>query len=249
MIAKENQISENDLLKLVLDFKDFAVIIIRPNREIFVWNNGAAGLYGYAAEDMTGQLITTVYKDEQTAAQHEYYLEQAEKYGRVEYESWETKKDNSQFYASSIIITLYQPNGAIKGFAKVCRDISVVKKLADENALLKQGLEEKVRQRTKELEVVNKELEAFSYSVSHDLRTPLRAIIGYSAMLQEDYEMQLDQEANRIIGNIVNNTKMMGQLIDDLLTFSKMARLEVMNEAIDMKDLATSCLQKFTANW
>jgi PAS domain S-box-containing protein len=89
---------------------------------------------------------------------------------------------------------------------------------------------------------VNKELEAFSYSVSHDLRAPLRAVIGYTSMLKEDYESKLDEEANRIIDVIVDKTNMMKQLIDDLLSFSKITRLEVVKRSIDMKRLAEKCV-------
>lgn len=87
---------------------------------------------------------------------------------------------------------------------------------------------------------VNKELESFSYSVSHDLRAPLRAVHGYSKMLKEKYEAQLDTEANRLIGNIVNNAKKMGQLIDDLLHFSRISRKELIKTNIRMNDLVTN---------
>jgi light-regulated signal transduction histidine kinase (bacteriophytochrome) len=126
----------------------------------------------------------------------------------------------------------------------LARDITQQRKLAEENRQLHDYLEEKVKQRTKELETVNKELEAFSYSVSHDLRTPLRAISGYSIILKEDYASQLDAEANRLIDIILANTEMMGQLIDDLLSFSKMARLETIHESIDMERLVKGCLEK-----
>ena len=96
----------------------------------------------------------------------------------------------------------------------------------------------------KQLNEVNKELEGFSYSVSHDLRAPLRAISGYSAMLKEDYESKLDAEANRIINVIINNATMMSQLIDDLLRFSRMSRLETVNESIDMRKLAKKCVEE-----
>jgi signal transduction histidine kinase len=95
-------------------------------------------------------------------------------------------------------------------------------------------LEQKVRDRTKQLESVNKELEGFSYSVSHDLRAPLRAIIGYAAMLEEDYADKLDDEAKRITTVIRNNTVKMGQLIDDLLAFSRMSRQDMAKARVDM---------------
>lgn len=99
-------------------------------------------------------------------------------------------------------------------------------------------LEKKVQSRTLELESVNKELEAFSYSVSHDLRAPLRAVSGYAMMLKEDYEDSFDDEAKRITGNILLNVKMMGRLIDDLLAFSRLGKREVRKQSVNMKELA-----------
>ena len=84
---------------------------------------------------------------------------------------------------------------------------------------------------------VNKELESFSYSVSHDLRAPLRAINGYTKMLKTNFETQLDPEANRLMNNIVHNAKKMGQLIDDLLTFSRVGRRELVKMNIQMQDV------------
>ena len=101
-------------------------------------------------------------------------------------------------------------------------------------------LESRVEERTLQLATVNKELEAFSYSVSHDLRTPLRAINGYSVMLKEDYEGELDSEGKRIVKNIIDNAKMMGQLIDDLLAFSRLGKKELTRAPVDMKSLAES---------
>ena len=105
-----------------------------------------------------------------------------------------------------------------------------------------QNLEKKVQERTAQLEKANKELEAFSYSVSHDLRAPLRAISGFSTILKEDYSGQLDKEANRITDKIISNAKMMGQLIDDLISFSQIERKEIKHHTVDMKKLAESCL-------
>ncbi|MDB5210854.1 MAG: hypothetical protein JWQ30_1681, partial [Sediminibacterium sp.] len=90
-----------------------------------------------------------------------------------------------------------------------------------------EDLEKKVIERTVELEIVNRELESFSYSVSHDLRAPLRAIIGYTTILKEDYAGKLDKEAIRITTIIKENTLKMGRLIDDLLAFSRMGRQDI----------------------
>lgn len=85
----------------------------------------------------------------------------------------------------------------------------------------------------RELEAVNEELEAFTYSVSHDLRAPLRGIIGFIAMLEEDYSSKLDDEAKRITSVIKDNTLRMGLLIDDLLAFSRMGKQEILKTRID----------------
>jgi signal transduction histidine kinase len=111
------------------------------------------------------------------------------------------------------------------------------------------SLEQQVRTRTEELLVANKELEAFSYSVSHDLRAPLRAVSGYTMMLKEDYGDSFDEEANRITGNILSNVKMMGRLIDDLIGFSHLGKREVTRRSVGMKALAESCVSELLAVW
>ena len=112
-----------------------------------------------------------------------------------------------------------------------------------------EDLEDKVTLRTRELEAVNKELEAFSYSVSHDLRAPLRAVSGYTMMLKEDYEHSFDDEAKRITGNILSNVKMMGRLIDDLIGFSRLGKRDVRRQVTDMKCLAEACVAELAPGW
>ena len=112
--------------------------------------------------------------------------------------------------------------------------------IQEQNQSLKefnQTLEQKVSERTRQLESVNRELESFSYSVSHDLRAPLRAIIGFTAILEEDYTGKLDEEAMRITAVIKNNTTKMGQLIDDLLAFSRVSRQDITKTKINMTSI------------
>ena len=101
-------------------------------------------------------------------------------------------------------------------------------------------LEQRVSNRTSQLESVNKELEAFSYSVSHDLRAPLRAIAGFSTLMLEDHGNQLDEEAHRKLDVILRESARMGNLIDDLLAFSRLGRKSMHLVELDMTELAKS---------
>ena len=99
-------------------------------------------------------------------------------------------------------------------------------------------LEARVRERTAELVTANKELESFSYSVSHDLRAPLRAVHGYAQMLDEDYGPRLDEEGRRLLVVVRASAEQMGRLIDDLLKFSKVGRRALARSRVDMRALA-----------
>jgi PAS domain S-box-containing protein len=105
-------------------------------------------------------------------------------------------------------------------------------------------LEQRVKDRTAELEAANRELEAFSYSVSHDLRRPLRAIEGFTRILQEDHVASLPAAAQDIFNLVRDNAQEMGQLIEDLLLFSKLSRHPVRRQAVDPAPLVRQCLQE-----
>jgi PAS domain S-box-containing protein len=135
---------------------------------------------------------------------------------------------------------LHDPN--IGALVSNFRDMTERKKAEEEIRTLNESLEKKVIDRTTQMEAVNKELEAFSYSVSHDLRAPLRIIDGYTEMLVSDYLNKLDEEGKRMFAIITSNVRKMGQLIDDLLSLSQTGRKELTVHSTDMNGLVKSVI-------
>ena len=133
-------------------------------------------------------------------------------------------KDGSYYWVDTTIVPFLNEKGKPHHYVVIRADITERKRIEEEIWQLNAQLEQRVKDRTAELEASNKELEAFSYSVSHDLRAPLRAVDGFSQAVLEDYADQLPPEGRNYLQTIRNGAQRMGALIDDLLTFSRLGR-------------------------
>lgn len=154
----------------------------------------------------------------------------------VDLEEWVVWPGGQETWVSTTKVPLRNSEGKTIGIFGISRDITERKRAEQAIRQLNTDLEKQ----TEQLESANKELEAFSYSVSHDLRAPLRAIDGYTRILVEDYEAHLDAEGKRICSVISGEARRLGQLIDDLLAFSRLGRKEMYTSKVDMKALAIS---------
>ncbi len=131
-------------------------------------------------------------------------------------------------------------------YEQVEQELSERKRVEAEILVLNSQLEERVRERTSELQATNRELEAFSYSVSHDLRTPLRAIDGFSRILMNDFGEQIPTDMREYLQRIVDATQKMSHLIDDLLNLSRVTRSEIHFNDINLTDLAHSIIDELS---
>ncbi|MGE0082597.1 MAG: PAS domain S-box protein, partial [Thiohalomonadaceae bacterium] len=205
-------------------------------------NPAGAAMLGYAPEELVGRSLHEVihhsradgtpYPVEECRV-HTAYTEATVFRGTDEV-FW--RRDGRAFpveYVSTPIIEDGRLTGAVVAFL----DITERKEAEEALRRLNRELDERVKARTAELEEANKELESFSYSVSHDLRTPLRAIDGFSKILLVEHRDKLDEDGKRLLGIVRENTEKMGQLISDILAFSRTSRAALTKMPVDMRVL------------
>lgn len=206
------------------------------------WNKGAERIYGYSAQETIGRPISILVPSDRS--DEIPTILQKIRHGEPvnHYETIRIKKDGAPIHVSVTISPVRDSSGKIIGASATARDITEHKQAEEEIHNLNQQLEERVRKRTTQLEEAYKELESFSYSVSHDLRAPIRHIDGYARMLQRSLEPSLDETSLRYLRTITESTQRAGNLIDDLLSFSRMSRAEIHNILIDMNQLVREAL-------
>src|SRR6202142_3044904 len=216
------------LLNLTYD-----TIFVRDMSDIITfWNRGAQELYGWTAEEVIGkhshQLLHTVFPVPMEVIQAELL-----RAGRWEGELEKTKADGTRVVVASRWSLRRNDKESPVAILETNNDITERKRGEEEVRKLNQEL----GKRTIELETINKELEAFGYSISHDLRAPLRHMVGFGELLQKNAASILDDKSRRYVMMILESAKRMGILIDDLLAFSRIGRAESRQTMVSLEQV------------
>ncbi len=223
-------------LSAVVKQSDDAIYLHDETGTIISWNLGAEKIYGYSENEallmnMRDTVPPEIFEDTEILIKRILAGERID--------NLETKritKDGRRIDVLFSASLLTESDNADKSIAITERDITE-RKLADEEI---KRLNENLQGNILQLESANKELESFSYSVSHDLRAPLRALNSYTQIIEDEFEQTMDPEAIKLLNNIKRNSHKMGVLIDDLLAFSRLGKQTVQKNTVHMKDLIES---------
>ncbi len=213
-------------------------IIARDMSDIITfWNRGAEELYGWSWQEVVGKHSQQLLQTEFPSSIEEIRAELL-RTGRWEGELRKTKADGSSVVVASRWSLRQDEQGRPTTILETNNDITERKQREEEIRKLNVEL----GKRTSDLEVSNKELEAFAYSVSHDLRAPLRHMVGFTELLQKHIGPTLDEKGHRYTRIILESAKKMGSLIDDLLAFSRIGRAETRETMVSLEQLVKEVL-------
>lgn len=230
--ALEREVAIRTQQASLLNLTHDTIFVRDMNHVITYWNHGAQELYGWTPEQAIGkrsqQLLRSVYPAPLEEIQAELL-----RTGRWEGEIEKAKADGTPVVVASRWSLQRDEHENPIAILETNNDITQRKR--DEEEVRQLNL--KLGMRTTELEAINKELEAFAYSISHDLRAPLRHIVGYAELLQKNAGSILDQKSHRYMMTILESAKRMGALIDDLLAFSRIGRAEARQSTVSLEQL------------
>jgi PAS domain S-box-containing protein len=224
---------------LVEGVRDYGIFLIDAKGNVLSWNIGAERILGYPAEEILGKPLDCFFTQEDIQrglpAQE---LQLAVSKGQYEAEGQLVRKDGSVFTSHGTVTPVYNDHGILTGFSKILRDITERKQAEEKIRQLAETLEQRVRERTSQLELVNKELESFTHSVSHDLRAPLRNLAKLSQILLSRNNEHLDLESRQYLSYILESSQQALQLASALLDLSRVTSAPLAMHSIDLTRLA-----------
>jgi PAS domain S-box-containing protein len=223
---------------MVDNLRDYCIFFMDADGLITDWTDSAQRMDGYSPTQMLGRHYGVLFdpaNPEHGKVRADQMLRLAASRGQHELHNWHMRKDGTQYWSHSVLIALRDDSGELRGFAKINRDMTDAKRLDDLMRNINDELENRVVERTEQLLAANKDLESFSYSVSHDLRSPLRHISSFVSLLEEHMGSQCDEVSARYLTTIGNSARHMSQLIDGLLAFSRLGRAAVNVTPVDFQ--------------
>jgi PAS domain S-box-containing protein len=245
--AEQALLESEQRLRTVVQQMPVILDAIDEHGNIQVWNREAERVTGYSSAEMVGNPKAWEWLYPDPEYRNKMLAEWRQRRDHLHWVLRLQAKDGSERFIEWSNISGRYP---IPGWSSWGIGIDVTERKHAEVAVrtLNRELEDRVRERTRELQQVNRELESFAYSVSHDLRAPLRAIDGFSQALLEDYGRQFDEVAHDYLNRVRNAAQRMGMLIDDLLQLSRVSRSEMIRETVDLKALAVEAMDDLKAN-
>lgn len=220
--------------RTLLENAPFPVVITRLRDGVLCYGNQRAEVqFGLARAQGIGQLASDFYLDSQ---ERDRFLERLLRETTVINHELRLRAADGSLFWAQLSAAIIDFEGEPSIFTSI-NDISAHKQAEDKVQQLNTVLEQRVAERTAQLLAAIKELETFAYSVSHDLKAPLRGIDGYSRLLLEDHAAQLDDEGQSFLVNIRRGAAQMAQLIDDLLAYSRIERRDLRAEPVDLPKL------------
>jgi PAS domain S-box-containing protein len=226
-------------LRALMESSDDAIIGKRLDGTIISWNQGAERIYGYREDEVIGRPVAILAPPERKDELVGLLRRIARGERVVHLETERVRKDGKRVDVSISISPLHDASGAVVGATTIGRDVTEQNRAHARLAHLNEELEERVGQRTLELQASNRELEAFAYSVSHDLRAPLRAIDGFSQRVLKRYGDRLGADGVHALERVRAATQRMGQLIDEILELSRLGRRSMRCQRVDLSALVS----------
>lgn len=225
-------------LAAIVEHSDDAILSIDLEGTIQSWNMGAERLYGYTCAEVIGGQVTML-MPENCVDQHKAIMASILTGQSIENcETQRRRKDGTLFDVSLTVSPVKDSDGRIVGVSKVARDIT-------DKVRAKEKLEQTVSERTASLREAIAQMEEFSYSVSHDLRSPVRAMQGYATALAEDFADQFNEESRNYLDRIIQASVRMERLIHDVLTYTRVSRTEMKLEAVSLGDLLEGIVAQY----
>jgi PAS domain S-box-containing protein len=221
------------------------IVIVNRHGEIVLVNTQTEKVFGYWREELLGKpveiLIPERFHGKHIGHRLDYSADPHTRPMGIGLDLSAQRRDGSEFPVEISLSPMETEVGRL--VTAIIRDTSEWKRAAVEIRKLNRELEERVRERTAQLEAANRELEAFSYSVSHDLRAPLRHLSGFANLLKQNAPKNLDEKNLRYLQHIDEAAELMGKLIDNLLDFSRMGRAEMAKGNVNFAKLVNEVLE------